>query len=961
MDIDENDMMFTNQFIGVPQTLERVSDEFNDEFRNYYKEELEQAQEQRLRQSLDTMSLRSIHLDEDNDANSLMNTNKFDLGGSEANASVGTRKVQEVKTYVSIDSRDRNTVLFSKPNFFKIFLGKTFYNVKSIRLANIEFPNTNAVINSSNNRIYWRNLEDIQENIIDSITGTYPVYEVDLRIGSYIATSLQSEITSKMDLIKRQNKTGDFHYFQVRLDIDTDIVTATSLVLMQLGNNPFSLTTGLGVVTVTAVGHGFSEGETVYIVGSKNTAGIPGSVLNGPHEVSLLDEDRFQFEVNIQAGENGIGGGNTVKVGKLAPFQFLFGEKPHTLARNIGYPVENSSQRIDTSIKSIQNLYLVEVELRSSHPFTNTPQFLNTLCTFAGTDVDPSLNGNRVLVHVVDSTKFLVQSSNRIAFPSFNTGTMTYNGVTYQISSLQNYISSTVAVTTFTDHNLDPDDVGKYVTFYDTTSVPNFNQSNQLVSVLSSDTVVIPGNVLSGGETMATVPGQGGTMPRHDCLTTKTLTITDVIVGSAYTTLVSPNHNLKTGDSIQFLNQFIVPSPLDRASGIFDVFDIPSSDTFRIAFASTDVLTEVVNQGQAAVGSNVVSVSFPGHGFNNIVSIQNMYTPKNVVSVTKGTGNQFTAVVTTSAPHGLTVGQVVKLTGTNSTPVVDGDEYEVLSVLSESAIEIQMQQELIVSGNTGQLTLDTMKIRVITQFPHNLENGKKVRIMNTDCVPSLDGGDHVVTVISSDEFEIEYGPGIVSAGTSGIIGMNHDFFLYNVKSVGGIPSERINGVLYTVRSIEDINNFTFACDAYATEATKGGGTTIFISSLQHGFYGTQENTRNSLLHRSISLEGENYAFLCCPQLATMMNTGSVKNVFARITLDQSPGSMVFSFLSNPKTFDTTPLGELNDLEFSVVNYDNTLYEFNDVDYSFVLEITEVRDVVDTFNVSSKRGVSNVAY
>jgi hypothetical protein len=87
-----------------------------------------------------------------------------------------------------------------------------------------------------------------------------------------------------------------------------------------------------------------------------------------------------------------------------------------------------------------------------------------------------------------------------------------------------------------------------------------------------------------------------------------------------------------------------------------------------------------------------------------------------------------------------------------------------------------------------------------------------------------------------------------------------------------------------------------------------------------------------------------------------MNTGDVKNIFARITLDESPGTMVFSYLSNPKVFDTVPLNKLDELEFSIVNYDGTFYEFNDLDYSFTLQITEVIDVTDNFNMSSKRGI-----
>lgn len=95
------------------------------------------------------------------------------------------RRTKDIVTYVSIDSRDRNKTYMLDQVILK-FLGRGFYNVKSIRLASIEFPNTNAVINNSNHNIYWTNREDIELNKINAITNTYPEYNVQLRIGSYI-------------------------------------------------------------------------------------------------------------------------------------------------------------------------------------------------------------------------------------------------------------------------------------------------------------------------------------------------------------------------------------------------------------------------------------------------------------------------------------------------------------------------------------------------------------------------------------------------------------------------------------------------------------------------------------------------------------------------------------------------------------------------------------------------------
>jgi hypothetical protein len=292
---------------------------------------------------------------------------------------------------------------------------------------------------------------------------------------------------------------------------------------------------------------------------------------------------------------------------------------------------------------------------------------------------------------------------------------------------------------------------------------------------------------------------------------------------------------------------------------------------------------------------------FPSHGFNNIISIKNT-----TQSVSHSSGS--TLVVQTFLPHNL------------------------------NELDYKVENSGIFEGNN-----------------------KRIRLNNTNNV-LINGGygyDDGFRVISSDTFIINKASPLVSEITTGTIGMSNQFYLYGVSEVDYIPEDHFNNILFDVREIIDENNFTFSISGdFSKTSTDGGGSNVYISSLRHGFSGIQENTKNSLLNRSINLEGENYAFLCCPQLSTMLNTGNIKNVFARITLDQSPGSMVFSYLSNPKNFDEVTLDKLDELEFSIINYDNTLYEFNDLDYSFVLEITEEIDVTEAFNYSSRRGISS---
>lgn len=238
--------------------------------------------------------------------------------------------------------------------------------------------------------------------------------------------------------------------------------------------------------------------------------------------------------------------------------------------------------------------------------------------------------------------------------------------------------------------------------------------------------------------------------------------------------------------------------------------------------------------------------------------------------------------------------------------------------------------------------------------------------MQTNTTPSIDGGGYTVNTVSPDTFIITRTPNpfpnvVVPESVTGIIGMSNEFTLYGCETVGGFPSEILNNVKYHVRNVLDVDTFTFMIgNNFATSTQKGGGDNLYISSLKHGFSGTQKNTKNSLLNRSINLEGENYCFLTCPQLDTMKNTGSVTNIFARISLDQAPGFVCFNYLSNPKQFNTVPLDKLSELEFSVINYDNTAYTFNDLDFSFTLEILEVIDTTDLFNQSSRRGITDVS-
>jgi hypothetical protein len=921
MDIDVVDLLNTNNFIKTPELEKNVKLEKEEEFRKFYKKELEKQNETKILESLD---LKNLIVDESHDKNNLLTTNKVNFSKSE-NDNV-LRSTREVKTLISVDSRDRDELLYPKPNDFKIFLNKTFLNVRSVKLVSLEFPNTNAVINSLNRNLYWRNKEDINLDFTLNNNNKleYPVYTNQLRIGSYIASSLQTEITGKLNVIRRKQGQsnsnsiiGDYHYFVTSLNIETDIVTFISLNLKQLSNNPISTTADSGTIRMFVTSHGYLTNDNIYLVDCKALAGIEADLLNGFHIITVINSNIFTFEVNVKASQTigdstkGGGGGNIVKSGTQAPFQLLWGQEDFTVAQNIGFPLENSSQIMYTNINiPFENIFQMNITTSTIHKlsrdFTVLGQtikigsIVNNIFvesySFTITDISTTTS---ITVQVIDNTirdtlsgsdEFPLSSTNYIQF-----GTQ----IPINVYIYDKYTTQSFLVTTTTPHGYNFSDINTTIlSIYNTvdpsvTNDNNYDGNYYISQIIDVNKIILPGILLN---TNLHNNGIYGQIPKLNPLNTFTATISNIIpnftlIGDLYYTKITCTipHKLKINtldsklnDYVYFYNVVSAPTFINsiKVSSIIDTY------SFLIQFNMSSVNMTNITKRLSYIGTGLITVDFPSHGFNSITSI----TQHNVGE----------ALVQTTTDHNLVAGNIIRISNTDA------------------------------RSSTNN--------------------------------PSMDDAYNIISIENNDTFVISRlnGKGIITIstiGTTGLIGLSNEFRLYNATSLGGIPSTILNRYPYTVREILDSNTFTFVIPSIFSNSTEiGGGYNLYISSLYHGFSGVQTNTKNNILNRSINLEGENYTFITCPQLSTMKNTGNVKDVFARIILDQAPGYVCFNYLSNPKVFDTVPLSQLSELQFSIVNYDTSLYEFSDINYSFTLEITEILDTTDLFNHSSKRGI-----
>lgn len=1097
--MDEQDLLLTNEYVST-DIQKDLPPEFNNEFRNYY---LNQVQNSKSEYVVDKITgLENQLQDETFDADNLLNTNNIINVGLNTQTSV--RLQRERKTFVSIDSRNRDIISYPKPNFFKVYLGRTFSNVKSVKLASLEFPNTNAVINVGNNKLYWRNKEDVVNDVIDVKTRTYPIYEATIRTGSYILTTLQKEIISELQTIKRSfGQPQLFHYPDVVLDYDTDICTFQFLDLKLLNQNPFETAAASNQLTILYNDHPFLVGDVIYIRDAKTFADIPASEINSSFKVIFVERNKFRIETTTRASEtktspNG-GGGTAVKIGKALDFQFLFGENNNTISKNLGFPQRNSSDRIDAFMKYITQYYLVEIKTVEPHGLTNSELIINKDLVLLGAFNTAQTQGNKI-VKIIDENTILIQPPNPTfkipltqEFNKIDTNIPKYLQFSYQssngnivditrmLSSLKRYSKDTIFVSTIYNHGFSLSDVGTSVFFYKTLTKPAINGENTIFSVMDNKNFFIEGLLeVNGGIGGLTGTDIVGVFSKRNPIHTITfdiikdedtddwLTKTEFLPsingessvdlpavsyfkiscspvkinfgGGSYSTF-NAGDILSAGDNIQFNN--IKIEPTDQR-----VFKIASvvNDIIYVEYKQ-DSISNFELVGNPTIGTEFMFLLLPNHGFNKIINYKSItdaktfniskaktengstlkidYTPADRFRVGDIIDIQITDINYSRTNYTLTLSDIIsnssisvpesneydftrtsnsiatiKFSPLTITSTVDdlnlnrleitytppytfqvGDKIKILNsdpdyiltsenIISETSIGIQKSDTYKFTQNpilpaTIQFSEDAFE--VTTVLDHNLNTGDSVRIKETGN-PLLDSDidwHNNITRLDEDTFLV-YPEGKASeSGTSGIIGMSNDFYLYECDSFAGIDANTyINNKKLTTYKIfpaeptNGKNMFLFKINgAFATESIRGGGVNVFISSLKHGFNVKQDNTENDILHRSISLEGEQYVFLTCPTLNTIVSTGNIKDIFARISLTDNPGSVIFdAYLSNPKIFDDGSLPNLSDLEFSVKLFDGTLYDFTDLNYSFTLEIVEMVDYIENTNISSRRGV-----
>lgn len=1043
------------------------------------------------------------------------------------------REVQEIRSVVNIDSKDRDLVLWPNQNDFKVFLGKTFRNVKSIKLLSLEFPNTDLVFKrlptaQRNNFIRWENQEDI------GTANEGVVYIAEINPGNYTGLSIQQELSEQMATIKRVALSGDFHTFEVSVDLDTDIADFTSLTLSSLPNNPISVVNNSSEITVLFPGHTFAVGDRAFLSGITGTIGgigqglingfqtivevppatdltgtvsvvtgqpyvtgvgsifltevvvseilvingetkavvtvgiqvtgvvsviagsatITGSgtafssgtgaqkivvgdtlVINGESKIvvsvdsntqltmnsnyaaTALNQtavrnpdtellmasnyaasatgvianspiDSFIFEVSIKALETASGGGNTSLAGKGAPFKFLFGQYTDTVAKNLGFPLEDSSDDVP-GVDQIQTFNKPIVSVTVGNPTTITAYKILT-----GT------------VDVTLGSAIVIGTNTRFNSEVFTRERIIINGVSKRVLRVGVLMTGTVSVVS--DSNVVAGAGTAFTTEVLVGEKILINRELKTITAINSNTE------LTTDSTFATTVSGVEAVENPDTL----LTMESAYAATFSDEIAISGHGLKDGNetvpgTVTIANGSAIVSGIGTAftkyASVGDNFLIDGvtkkvlsvdSDTQLTMNSNYTATVPFTSTGTASVTSGEPYIIGSGSAFDIENVVGDILTANGETKTVVKVGRDLTGVVAIVSGSAIVSGTGTDFSGevnVGDTIVISGISKLVSSV--DSSTQLTMASAYTATRSSRIATLNPatiltmnsvfaasasgLSITTDSKAAEQVLTADTVRIRNLITIPSItETTDAKFTVQNVNElgttFEIDYSTTSVNATSFGIatvglkrVRVNHiahtletgnEITLYRSDGVGGLPASEINGKKKPVVVLDDDNYELDFGDVYATSEARGCGSNLRISSRRHGFRDTQTNTSDGTnLNRSISLEGEKYVLMTSPGLDTIFTTNPLvdTDIFAKILLKHPPGTMQYdTFISNAKVFHESPLAELVDMRFTIYDPNGNLFQLNDIDYSFSLEIIELRDFHKFSNYSSRRGVED---
>lgn len=247
---------------------------------------------------------------------------------------LSTKTITNGGDNISVGRINRIVDGYPESNNYTIPLPSTINNITTIRMISSEFPNSSKVFTSSNNKIYWQNIEDGDT-----------VHSISITPGNYNSSSLITELEDRFVEVERDNLSESYeknHLFDVTIDENTDRVVFKSYkkafltrpiiaVIPNIPTNPgldgFSFFVNFEL-TINHPSHSVSIGDEITINGAIGHLGIPSQVLNNTHKVTeIVDDNTYKIilpKLNVSDERIDTSGGNIIEFTVPSIFRMRF-------------------------------------------------------------------------------------------------------------------------------------------------------------------------------------------------------------------------------------------------------------------------------------------------------------------------------------------------------------------------------------------------------------------------------------------------------------------------------------------------------------------------------------------------------------------------------------------------------------------------------------------------------------
>jgi len=896
--------------------------------------------------------------------------------------------IKKTTSVVPVSSKDRDFTQFKSPNHFIFDLPKTFHNIEKVELVACSFPNAANVIKGSddgslqNNRIFWRNYSDVFscfyngisglptisfvvgslngqagyyfdieqyycsipkldvyiyntetslngkrsaylmtqnidnvctffvyfEDVGDSFVGCVnmpaPVYHVDILPGNYTVNGLISQIQSQMNQVLRTD--GQYHYFNVGQSNDTNLITFKSYNLTKLDSNPLATQLGSYEIVVTQPGHTFLTGDTVLIVNAQSFNGLSSTLLNNEFTITnIIDINSFTITVNQFPSATSAGGGNNIFTGVVYSFQFIFGTNNRyldgvfskSIADNLGFNIENSG----TLLSQSDPFSTVSLQLSSA---IVSPANVNWTRFYLTNSIDTSIPLKSITMPVTNITNNVITFIPNASFPIENE------------KSIYFYLENVVYI-----NSLGKEEVADHLEMF----------LNVLPTSLTT-LLALKANIVSASSGVIKL----GTLVKFSKVD------------------MSPDITFK---GIQNSNMFFLEG---IGSNYIDVF-------YNFTFAAADL-------SASTVYTSFLKVTHPNHGFRfvNVAINRSVYTVTNSVfdtipsysCLSTPSTNDTTSVEITlvSGTHSFTIGSFERVYFINTGSGHGASQLAATMYLahidSNNSFVITVPDNTLVGSGACTAYFTSQPIS-LSQF-NTTNNAYAIDSSYTDYAST----SSTLTVTNPKKFPSNIVPN-TGTGTAFFNTKQNEVFYYRItsssSSIFGVPLSTLNNTCFDVETIIDANTYYIELDKYFFETENNvsfGGSSVFVNSDLHGWRYSQSNTNdwslNSSLQKGIRLSGDDRVYLTCTGLPTVYKK-EILDGFAEIILDQQPGAICFnSFVTEPFIFQNLK-DKLSSLEFKVVYDSGDYYNFNNLEFSFTLKITEIQNVLEN---ETQTGLTN---